>query len=360
MPPRRGKELTEYTKGRIESRGACGQTHAQIGHELHVPRTTVTSTLNRIYSRSSPKNLPHTGRPRKSSESHDRLLVRNCTAPGNTRIPLGELRSKINETELSVSTIRRRLKEAGIRKWKAADRVLLTKEHAWKRLKWAKAHQHWLRPQWDKLIVSDESSVRRDSNHQTVWVFRRQNKQERNAPHNVKTKSKESWISVMMWGCFAGTKLGPIAFVDGHPDSNQYINLLSENLIPFIEKRTANGVTDMIFQQDNASFHSSKETRQFFDATSPDFNFTIMEWPPNSPDMNPIEHLWPVVKNELFRRFPDTSTLRGGCAKVKSELKSRLTVVWDDIEEEVLDRLIASMPKRVSALLKAEGWYTDY
>jgi transposase len=210
------------------------------------------------------------------------------------------------------------------------------------------------------MIASDESSVRRDSDHRTVWVFRRQNKQEKNAPHNVKTKSKESWISVMMWGCFAGTKLGPIAFVDGHPDSNQYINLLSENLIPFIEERKANGTTGMIFQQDNASFHCSKETQRFFDETSPDLDFTIMDWPPNSPDMNPIEHLWPVVKNELFRRFPDTSTLRGGCAKVKSELKARLTVVWDNIGEEVLDRLIASMPERVKALLEAKGWYTEY
>ena len=85
-----------------------------------------------------------------------------------------------------------------------------------------------------------------------------------------------------------------------------------------------------------------------------------MKWPPNSPDMNPIEHLWRVLKAALHKRFPDTSTLRGGPDKVCEVLEGRLKIVWQEIRVEVLDGLISSMPRRAEALHNAKGWYTGY
>jgi transposase len=88
--------------------------------------------------------------------------------------------------------------------------------------------------------------------------------------------------------------------------------------------------------------------------------FTRMEWPPNSPDLNPIEHLWAYLKHELNRRYPDTKDIRGGPDTVKRVLVQRLLEVWWDIGEGVLNRLIDSMPRRVQAVLDAKGWYTEY
>ena len=85
-----------------------------------------------------------------------------------------------------------------------------------------------------------------------------------------------------------------------------------------------------------------------------------MEWPPNSPDMNPIEHLWRVLKASLHKRFPDTSVLHGGSEKVREVLEERLKVVWKEIGPEVLANLVESMPRRVAALYAAQGWYTAY
>src|SRR5579859_4735126 len=76
--------------------------------------------------------------------------------------------------------------------------------------------------------------------------------------------------------------------------------------------------------------------------------------------LNPIEHLWACLKLELHRRYPDTKTLRGSPDAIKCVLRVQLMEVWWDIGEEVLDRLIDSMSRRVEALLAAEGWYTDY
>jgi hypothetical protein len=82
----------------------------------------------------------------------------------------------------------------------------------------------------------------------------------------------------------------------------------------------------------------------------------IMEWPPNSPDINPIrEHLWHCLKTQLHKRFPDTPLLGGGT--VRQSLEERLIVVWENIVRERLDKL---RPRRVHALYKAKGWYTPY
>ena len=88
--------------------------------------------------------------------------------------------------------------------------------------------------------------------------------------------------------------------------------------------------------------------------------FVLIEWPPNSPDMNPIEHLWEHIKTELHRRYPDTKDLQGSPNMIRETLRARLAEIWWDIGEEILDRLIKSMPNRVKALIDADGWYTEY
>ena len=88
--------------------------------------------------------------------------------------------------------------------------------------------------------------------------------------------------------------------------------------------------------------------------------FTVMNWPPNSPDMNPIENLWAHLKFELHRRCPDTKYLSGSPAIIRGILKRRLLEVWWEIGEEVLNGLMESMTQCVDALVKAEGWYMDF
>ena len=80
--------------------------------------------------------------------------------------------------------------------------------------------------------------------------------------------------------------------------------------------------------------------------------FKVLSWPAQSPDLNPIEHLWDHLKRKLeeYERAP------GGIL----ELWERVQVEWDKIEPEVCQKLIESMPRRVEAVLKAKGGYTKY
>jgi transposase len=149
----------------------------------------------------------------------------------------------------------------------------------------------------------------------------------------VAGKRRDGQLSQMIWGCFVGNKLGPIVFVDGSIKKEEYVAILEQNLLQFIDALTADGLQDIVFQQDNARPHTANLTREWLQQAAGEHGFIIMEWPPNSPDMNPIENLWAHLKLELHRRYPDTKYLSGSPAVIRGILKRRLLEVWWAIGE---------------------------
>ena len=85
-----------------------------------------------------------------------------------------------------------------------------------------------------------------------------------------------------------------------------------------------------------------------------------MEWPPYSPDLNPIEHCWKRLKEKLQNQHPELKTCGGGKAAIQAKLREVLPEVWDQIESDYLHSLCRSMCTRVNAVIQAKGWYTKY
>ena len=320
-PSNERHELTDFQKGEIVE-GCKTYTQAKVAQELNIHPRTVSSFMSRYQQRKSHTNLKRTGAPRKISKADIRYLVR--TAESDTTQPLAEILVNTTFANVSARTIRRRLKEEGIRKWKAVGRCLLTKKDAKARYKWAREHQPLTKEDWAKFAWSDETLVMQGNDPRQLWVFRRQTKCEKYDPKNIRTKLQYGGIKQMLWGCFYGNKLGPIAFIDGSVNSNVYISVLQNKLLPFFQALRDDGATDIVFQQDNAKAHKSKLTGKWLKDSAAENGFMIMEWPAYSPDMNPIEELWAQLKAELHRRYPDTKLLQGTPAAIKQKLQERL------------------------------------
>jgi len=152
----------------------------------------------------------------------------------------------------------------------------------------------------------------------------------------------------MVWGCFIDDKLGLLIFIDRTVDKDTYIQVLAQNLLPFIDLLWKNGIVHIIFQQDNASPHHAKATMDWLQVTAKQHAFTLFEFSTNSPDLNPIENLWSILKAKLYKQYPDTMYLQGSGKAVREKLQKRINKIWWSIGEDLLKRLIDSWSERVT------------
>ena len=123
--------------------------------------------------------------------------------------------------------------------------------------------------------------------------------------------------------------------------------MLSQVLEPSIQKlQSTTPREEIIFQQDNAPCHTSRQTKTWFDEAG----IEPMDWPAQSPDLNPIEHLWGVL-GKAIRSMASTS---------KDNLYKNLRSEWEKISPETCKNLVESMPRRVKAVIMAKGGPTRY
>jgi len=76
--------------------------------------------------------------------------------------------------------------------------------------------------------------------------------------------------------------------------------------------------------------------------------------------MNPIEHLWSQVKEQIQKIYPGIVDTKGGPERVRKLLAEVLPLVWDTLESEYLEDLWRSVPSTVCVVIAANGWYTKY
>ena len=150
----------------------------------------------------------------------------------------------------------------------------------------------------------------------------------------------------MFCGCFCHTGTGSLSPVDGMMTSAKYQEVLSRKLIPELSKRFPDG--SGVFQQDLAPCHTSKQMQKFFKESK----ITVLEWPGNSPDINPIDNLWSIRKARL--RNHDCTT--------KEKLINSVTAVWyhDPEIQRMCENLSNSMPSRVAAVIASKGGHIKY
>jgi len=85
-----------------------------------------------------------------------------------------------------------------------------------------------------------------------------------------------------------------------------------------------------------------------------------MEIPAYSPNLNPIENFWSLVKDKLHKHYPELYLVKGNVNVVKGEIEEAITHCWELLDPKVFDTLAGSMVDRIEAIIEADGWYTKY
>jgi transposase len=112
----------------------------------------------------------------------------------------------------------------------------------------------------------------------------------------------------------------------------------------------------MTFMQDNASIHTARVVRQWF----ADMAIPLTDWPPYSPDLNPIEQVWFHMKAWVMENYPELENASGVSEEDIEKLEKALIEAWDALPSLLFESLIDSMEQRVNACWKAKGWHTKY
>ncbi len=138
--------------------------------------------------------------------------------------------------------------------------------------------------------------------------------------------------------------VGPLCFLRSKVNTAVYQEVLEHFMLPAADQLY--GDADFIFQQDLAPAHSAKATSTWFK----DHGIPVLYWPANSPDINPIENLWGIVKRKMQYARPNNA----------EELKATIRATWALITPEQCHRLIDFMPRCIAAVIQAKGPPTKY
>ncbi len=278
------------------------------------------------------KNL---GRKRCTSNRDDRKLEN--TVKQSWFKHLGELHK---EWKLELESVHQESPRSDVFRKRATKPLLNQRQHQ-KHLTWAVEKNNWTVTQWSKVLFSDESTFCISFGNQGPRVWRKSG--EAQNPCCLKSSVKFPQ-SVMIWAAMSSAGVGPLCFLKSTVNAAIYQEILEHFMIPSADKLY--GDADFIFQQDLAPAHTAKGTKSWFN----DHGVTVLDWPANSPDLNPIENLWGIVKRKMRDTRPNNA----------DDLKDAIKETWASIPPQQCHKRITSMPRRIEAVIKAKGAPTKY
>ncbi|CDQ82278.1 unnamed protein product [Oncorhynchus mykiss] len=146
-------------------------------------------------------------------------------------------------------------------------------------------HRHGLkscsaRKEWEKVMWSDETKIELFGLNSTRRVWRK--KKDEFNPKNTIPTVKHGGGNIILWGCFSAKGTGQLHRIEGRMDGAMYREILANNLLPSV--RALKMGRGWVFQHDNDPKHTVRATKEWLRKK----HFKVLEWPSQSPDLNPI------------------------------------------------------------------------
>jgi transposase len=290
-------------------------------------------TAKKWAERGNPANIspPSIARKRRTMATPEQLeqikiiLQDNPHAGANKLLPLVRQKTNLN---ISKATLKRYSRSFGFRWGKPLVKPLLTARQKTKRLLFARSHRNI---DWTYWIFSDEKTFQLSPAPIGVRYIPGQRPIVRRSAYSGKVN--------VWWAISLSKRFEPEIFFH-NLDKNGYIYILSRHL-PQGNRRPWK------FMQDNAPMHTAKLTKEWLTANLKDWE---KEWPPNSPDLNPIENIWAMVSQYVYQE-PINNV---------AELEERVREGIDSISDQAIQNVILSMNTRLSQVVRNKGDVTKY
>ncbi|CAF2863177.1 unnamed protein product [Rotaria sp. Silwood2] len=190
---------------------------------------------------------------------------------------------------------------------------------------------------WNKAVFSDETTVRLNTLKKYYW----QQPGERKVVRTVKYPLK-----INIWGCLSASGFGKIVCFQHNLNSKLLCNEIYRNALLPTARVHFGRLHDWVLVEDSDPKHKSNIST----AWKQDHHIKTLPWPSLSPDVNPIENLWSLLKIKISNRKPKTI----------KDLKRAIYKEWNDLPKELASKLVWSMKNRVEELIQSRGEYILY
>ncbi|MEN2499772.1 MAG: Ubiquitin carboxyl-terminal hydrolase 22 [Marteilia pararefringens] len=192
------------------------------------------------------------------------------------------------------------------------------------------------------FFFSDESYMEINMNSTMIYVRRFKSSSPLNPLYTA--QRVKCPLKVMIWGCFNYKSVGRIHVCNGNINSSRYLEILESKLLPSIEDVQ---IENLLHLDGSAPCHRTLAVKEWQSSKS----IGKIDWHGNSPDLNPIENLWSIIKFKIRRRT----------IKTKRKLISEIIKIWNhEILEDLLIILADSMTKRLEDVIEVKGEMTKY
>ena len=322
----------------------AGWSAKKVAKEYQLSYSWAKVLVRRIKNGDTGERRAGSGRPRKTTERQDRHIVREATRERASLEDCPRAHDVAEEltergTQISERTVRRRLREKGFKKCVKTKKPFVNSRNRAIRLKFARKYVNWTVEQWKQVLWTDESPYFiRCMIRQYCWRRPDQKWESRCMQGTVKHQKK-----INVWGAFAWNGVGRLHRIIGTMDKHMYRQILIRQMRPSGRDLIGDG---FILAQDNDPKHTSKVCQNYLSNQ----NIQVLEWPAQSPDLNPIENVWAELNRRLRKRKCNS----------EEELFELLTKTWNELDAAYLQKLIESMPRRCAAVIKSKGFPIDY
>lgn len=302
------------------------KTNIEIAKQLGISRHTVSLWINKHNNGEKMKVAKGRGRRKKLTDDQERIIL--DTMYKNVHFTVNDLKKELILSNISVSdrTLIRTLKKHNFNYDNLKKKHFLTEVHKNIRMQFALNN---MTTDWLRVIFSDEVTIIKDRYKKKYWIGPKSSKVIGTFKHPIKRN---------VWGCITSWGIGNIFVFKGIMDANLYINILIDNLLPMYNE-------DYIFQHDNDPKHTAAITSSFLIEQ----NIKVLVWSPCSPDLNPIENVWKLLKDMLIKENITNSNFDDAIVRC-----------WNKIKFEHIYNCIESIPIRLSQVIQNNGGHINY
>jgi transposase len=330
-------QLSEVERAAIVTLHKVGWSGRDIAQAIKCSEQTVSLWVTHWEREHSLAGGDRSGRPRCSTDATDQdiMLYSNTHHKSLPRDIVREM-----ELPLSARTVRRRLCEIDLHTYVQRHEYALTESDIRRRIAFAEGYSNWSEEEWSRVLWSDHTLFPLD--YQTrEYVVRPPGHA---CDPDYMDQRERLQGAVWLWGCFCAQGLGHAELYEGTLDAVKYKRILSLNLVKSAHTFWPKGM--WYFQQDNASPHTAGVTREWFH----NHGVTLLDFPPWSGDLSPIENLWNDLKRRVYAHHPQTM----------EELEHWIVVEWQATEINFCSRACLSMPMRLQLIIANKGHKIQY